>query len=80
MSEAAGQAATGCVDEWFIDDGQGVVRAEVAERWLLSVDMAIADIGGSRGTGRDCKSVPCLCVQPEREHEFAGWASGHIGD
>jgi hypothetical protein len=46
----------GPVDEWFTDDGQAFVKAELAHAWLLSMDKAIDDLGGHRATGADCKS------------------------
>ena len=61
--------------EWFIDDEEGVVHAEVAERWLRLVNQALANVR----TGDECKSVACLCVLPDREHEFSSWASEYIG-
>lgn len=49
--------ATGAVEEWFVDDGQGFVRLELADMWLQSVDKAITDLGGHRAEGAMCKKA-----------------------
>ena len=78
FAQSQPQGPSGAVDEWFIDDGQGFVKPHLAERWLQSVDQAIAAFGGSRASGTECKSVARLLCPPERIDEFAGWAGSHI--
>ena len=45
---ATGYEPKGSVDAWYVDDGQAVVRPELAETWLRSLDRAIEAIGGHR--------------------------------
>ena len=68
----------GCVDEWYIDDGQGVVLLEHADAWLKSLDRAISDLGGFRKTGAECKSHARLVCTPEFAAQHSDWASEYI--
>ena len=68
----------GCVDEWYIDDGQGVVLLEHADAWLKSLDQAISDLGGFRKTGAECKSHARLVCTPEFAAQHSDWASEYI--
>ena len=78
MCSAMESVRTGAVDEWYIDDGQGFVSVALAERWLKSIDQAIASFGGRRETGSECKSVARLICPAPRMSEFSGWESGYI--
>ena len=80
MQAIVGGARTGAVDEWFIDDGQGLVLAEHAESWLKSVDAAITSFGGRRETGEECKSIAKLICPAEAVSRFTGWDQGYIGE
>ena len=66
------------VDEWFIDDGQGLVGVHHADAWLRSVDKAIADLGGHRATGAECKTHARLLCTPQVAADNPEWASPYI--
>ena len=68
MRTAADGGRLGAVDEWYIDDGQAFVAPRNADRWLRSVDMAIASFGGRRAAGAECKSVARLICPENRQH------------
>ena len=66
------------VDEWFIDDGQAFVGAHHADAWLRSVDQAIAELGGHRATGDECKSHARLLCTPQFAADNPDWASPYV--
>ena len=72
--------ADGAVDEWFVDDGQGLVVLKHADLWLRSVDKAIADLGGRRKHGVGCKSHARLLCTPQFAAANSSWASPYIRD
>eukprot|EP00973_Karenia_brevis_P019822 2717663-Karenia_brevis.AAC.1 len=47
---ADGSVAKGACDEWYIDDGQLVIRPLLLDPWLRAFDTAIASYGATRGT------------------------------
>ena len=69
-TDARAGSSSGAVDEWYIDDGQGFVKLEVAEQWLRSVDAAILSRAGD--SGRECVFLQCferLIVQKKNHRE-----------
>ena len=79
MCSAMESVRTGAVDEWYIDDGQGFVSVALAERWLKSIDQAIASVGGRKEKpGAECKSVARLICPAACVSECSGWESGYI--
>ncbi|CAK0846886.1 unnamed protein product [Prorocentrum cordatum] len=78
QGQAGGRIGASAVDKSFIDDGQALVRVEVAERWLRRLDQATASIGCSRDTGPNCKSVARLLCHPDRQDQLRGWEHGYI--
>ena len=81
MRVVADGGLLGAVDEWYIDDGQCFVAPRNADRWLRSVDMAIALFGGFREVGTECKNVArSICPEKENLHEFNGWDAGYTSE
>ena len=40
----------GVCDEWYVDDGQALVRPALFDSWLRALDMALLSFGAIRGT------------------------------
>ncbi len=78
LQQQAFSPSWGSVEEWLVDDGQAFVRAELADTWLSAVDQAIADLGGHRTTGAECKSHARLLCTHEYATAHRNWASEYI--
>ena len=75
-----GQPVPGACDEWFIDDGQVMIRPAIFDSWLRALDAALARFGASRGSiaAGTAKSSACLLAPPDRRATYAGWDTPYV--
>lgn len=75
-----GTKLKGACDEWYIDDGQLVIRPELLDPWLRAFDAAIARYGATRGSVREgnAKSSCRLYCRPEQMHLTDGWCTEYV--
>eukprot|EP00973_Karenia_brevis_P066193 9200366-Karenia_brevis.AAC.1 len=77
---ADGSAIKGACDEWYIDDGQLVIRPLLLDAWLRAFDNAIAAYGATRGTiaQGNAKSSCRLYCPAGKEHTIQGWCTDYV--
>ena len=69
---------SGVCDQWFVDDGQALVKPELVDTWLRCLDRALAVVGATRGEGEDVKSKARLLCPVGLESSFNGWDTEYV--
>ena len=65
-------------DVWFMDDGQVFMHPLLVDPFLQALDLELARIGATRGTGPEVKSVARLFGPSLSENEQEDWATEHV--
>lgn len=68
----------GVCDEWFVDDGQALVRPHLVDSWLKCLDRALAGMGATRGEGEGVKSSARLLCPMAMVASCAGWDAQYV--
>ena len=79
-NESSGVRIKGACDEWYIDDGQLVIRPMLLDGWLRAFDMAISSYGATRGTiaeGNAKSSCRLYCPRNDL-HSVEGWCTDYV--
>ena len=69
-----GSDRPGCFTAWYCDDGQAVCRPVDVDLYLECLDAAAAQVGATRGEGRDVKTHVRLVGHPDAIRAFGAAA------
>ena len=79
-NESSGARMKGACDEWYIDDGQLVIRPMLLDQWLRAFDSAISSYGATRRTIADgnAKSSRRLYCPSDQLQTIQGWCTEYV--